>query len=134
MLKLRDTVWFFTRPPEILTSKTVLIDQNAYAELKLPCSFQYVGPVKGAEDIEANLEAKNKLIKFKAKEILAEATQYKATCKNRIFKLNLEQDENTQTLYQALNISDGIAKVRKLTEREKIIQVLEKHMDVKVIR
>jgi len=121
-----------TRPPEALTSKKMLVDQNAYTELKLPCSFQYVGPVKNHENIEVNLESRNKLIKLKAKETLNDIAEYKASCKDRVFKFDIESDEKNQTIYHAFNMNDGKKKHRKLTEREKLIKILETHMDVEV--
>jgi len=123
-----------TRAPEILTSTTILADQNSYTELRLPCNFQHVGPVKNHENVALNLESRNKLIKFKLKESLTDTAKYKASCKSHIFELDLITDDKVQTIYHAFNMSDGTKKFKKLSEREKLIRTLESHMDVKVQR
>lgn len=123
-----------TRSPEILTSKKVLVDVDAYTELRLPCNFQYVGPVKNHEGVEVNLESRNKIIKFKPKEPLSQVAEYRASCKDRVFILDLENDDQIQTLYHAFKMNDGQKKYKKLTEREKLIRILESNMDVKVQR
>lgn len=132
LLKWAERV--LTRPPEILTSKKVMITPNAYTELRLPCSFQYVGPVKNHENIEVNLESRNRLIKVRAKETLNNVAEYKASCKERVFKLDLESDDKSQTVYHAFSMNDGKKKYRRLTEREKLIKILETHMGVEVQR
>lgn len=123
-----------TRAPEILKSTTILADQNSYTELRLPCNFQHVGPVENHENVALNLESRNKLIKFKLKESLTSTAKYKASCKSHIFELDLVTDDKIQTIYHALNMSDGTKKFKKLSEREKLIRTLESHMDVKVQR
>ena len=123
-----------TRAPEVLTSTTILADQNSYTELRLPCNFQHIGPVKNHENVALNLESRNKLIKFKLRESLTDTAKYRASCKSHIFELDLVTDDKAQTIYHAFNMSDGTKKFKKLSEREKLIRTLESHMDVKVQR
>jgi hypothetical protein len=110
-----------------------MIAPDAYTELRLSCSFQYVGPVKNHENIEVNFESRNKLIKVRAKETFNDIAEYKASCKDRVFKLDLDSDDESQTVYHAFNLNDGKKKYRRLTEREKLIKILETHIDVEVL-
>ena len=121
-------------PSKLLSLKDVYVDQSSFTELKLPCDFQHVGPVKGHKNVAVSLESRGRLIKFKPQDKLIDHANYKASCKKQVFTLNLISDENLHTVYQAFNYSYGVSKIRKLTEREKRIRLLEKHMGVKVVR
>ncbi|MGH1469530.1 MAG: hypothetical protein ACRBBP_11780 [Bdellovibrionales bacterium] len=114
-------------PPKLLSLKDVYVDQSSFTELRLR-------PIEGHKNVAVSLESRGKLIKFKPDNILADHAKYKASCKKKVFNLNLMSDENLHTVYQAFDYSDGISKVRKLIEREKRIRLLEKHMGFKVAR
>ena len=91
-----------------------------------------MAPVKNHQGIEVNFDSSNQTIKVKAKEPLEKIAEYKASCKNRAFHLELSNDEKLQTVFHAFSLGDGKKKIRKLSEREKLIKILESHMDVEV--
>lgn len=120
--------------PKQFSKPEVLIGQSGDTEITLPCDFESVAPIKNHKAVDLNLDAKNRLIRFKPKDDISGIAKFRASCRDRIYNLDLLADEQYQTVFHAFNVRDGIAKKRRLTRREKLIRTLESHMNVKVVK
>ena len=73
----------------------------------------------GSVEVAGSIPVGSTIFDVKAKEDLDEVVEYKASYKDRVFKLDLENDEKNQTIYHSFNMNDEKKKHRKLSEREK---------------
>ena len=65
---------------------------------------------------------------------LSKEVIYTAHCGRRSFKLKLLSGDKFATLYQKVNLEDGIYRPRKLTEEEQTIKDLEEQFGGKVFK
>lgn len=120
-----------TRSKELL-SKDIFLTESVATELRLPCDFISVAPIKNHQSVKMSWDSKNRKIKFVPNGILKDNVQFKTQCKDRFFVFNFTSDDNYQTIFYAFDMNDGVVIEKELTQREKDIKALESKMGVKV--